>query len=46
MECNKKLGLKEMREVLDWIGLAEDTNKWPAVVNTLMNMRAVSCVAE
>jgi hypothetical protein len=25
--------------VVDWIGLAEDSNKWRAVVNTVMNLR-------
>jgi hypothetical protein len=24
---------------MDWINLAQDTDRWPAVVNTVMNLR-------
>jgi hypothetical protein len=28
-----------VREVVDWIHLAQDTDRWRAVVNTVMNRR-------
>jgi hypothetical protein len=34
------MNLKEKRwEGVDWIHLAEDRDKWRAVVNTVMNLR-------
>jgi hypothetical protein len=33
------MDLREMgREVLDWIHLAQDTDQWRALVNTVMNL--------
>ena len=38
-EDNVKKKLKVMgREIVDWIDLAEDSDKWRAVVNTVMNV--------
>jgi hypothetical protein len=37
---NRKTELKAMRwDGMDWIGLAQDTGKWLAVVNTALNLR-------
>jgi hypothetical protein len=37
---NIKIGLREIRmDVMDWIDLAQDTGKWRALVNTVMNFR-------
>ena len=31
------------REVVDWIDLAQDWDKWRAVVNTVMNVAILKC---
>jgi hypothetical protein len=37
---NIKMDLREMGwGVIDWIDLAEDRDRWKAVVNTVMNLR-------
>jgi hypothetical protein len=37
---NIKIVLKEIRSVgVDWICLAQDTDQWMALVNTVMNLR-------
>jgi hypothetical protein len=37
-ECNVEVGVKTIEwGVVDWIHLAQDRNKWWAVVNTVMN---------
>jgi len=39
-EDNNKTYLKEMRcGVMDWIDLAQDTDRWRALVNAVMNLR-------
>jgi hypothetical protein len=39
-EDNIKMDLKHTRwEGVDWIDLAQDRDKWQAVVNTVMNLR-------
>jgi hypothetical protein len=38
---NIKIDLKEVGcEVMDWIELAQDRNRWWALVNAVMNLRA------
>jgi hypothetical protein len=38
---NSKIDLKEIGwDGMDWIDLAKDGNKWRALVNTVMNLRA------
>jgi hypothetical protein len=38
---NIKMELREVRWAkIDWIDLAHDRDKWRALVNTLMNLRA------
>jgi hypothetical protein len=40
---NIKIDIGEIgweREEIDWISLAQDTNKWRALVNTVMNLRS------
>jgi hypothetical protein len=40
MEDNIRIDHRETgRERMDWIHLAQDRNKWWAVVNTAMNLR-------
>jgi hypothetical protein len=40
MEDNVKMELREIElEDADWIHLAQDTVRWRAVVNTVMNLR-------
>jgi hypothetical protein len=35
-----KMDLREIRwDVTDWIDLAEDSNEWRALVNTVINLR-------
>jgi hypothetical protein len=37
---NIKIDLREIGcDGMDWIDLAQDRNKWRAVVNTVMNLR-------
>jgi hypothetical protein len=37
---NNKMDLQEVRCVcMDWIGLAQDTDRWRAIVNAVMNLR-------
>ena len=40
-ENNIKMGLKEVEwgGGIDWIDLAQDKDRWLAVVNTMMNLR-------
>jgi hypothetical protein len=35
---NIKMGLQEVDGGMDWIYLAQDTDRWPAVVNVVMNL--------
>jgi hypothetical protein len=37
---NIKMDLREIRwDGMDWIGLAQDRDRWRALVNTVMNLR-------
>jgi hypothetical protein len=36
---NIKMDLQEVGWGVDWIGLAEDRDRWWAVVNAVMNLR-------
>jgi hypothetical protein len=38
-ECNTEMDLQEMGWSMDWIGLAEDKDRWRALVNAVMNLR-------
>jgi ribosome biogenesis protein Nip4 len=39
-EDNIKMALRELgKEDVDWIHLAQDTDQWRVVVNTVMNLR-------
>jgi len=38
-EENFKMDLQEMGWGMDWIDLAQDRNRWRAVVNAVMNLR-------
>jgi hypothetical protein len=39
LKDNIKVGIREMRWGIDWIDLALDTDRWRALVNTVMNLR-------
>jgi hypothetical protein len=39
-EDNIKMGLREMGWDMDWIDVAQDRDRWLAVVNAVMNLRA------
>jgi hypothetical protein len=36
---NIKMDLREIGWCVDWIGLAQDGDKWRALVNVVMNLR-------
>ena len=39
-ELNVKMDLQEGgRKGMDWIDIAEDSDRWPAVVNAVVNLR-------
>ena len=38
-EDNIKMDLKEADGVMDWIELAQDRDRWQALVNAVMNLR-------
>jgi hypothetical protein len=39
-ECNIKMDFHEVRcEGMDWIKLAQDRDRWRALVNVVMNLR-------
>jgi len=38
-EDNIKMDLREVRGGGDWMELAQDTDRWRALVNTVMNLR-------
>jgi hypothetical protein len=39
-EDNIKMDLKEVGWGMDWIDLAQDTDRWQSLVNAVMNLRA------
>jgi len=38
-EVNIKMSLQEVRWGMDWIDLAQDRDRWQALVNTVMSLR-------
>jgi hypothetical protein len=38
-EYNIKMHLQEVGSVMDWIELAQDRDRWRAVVDAVMNLR-------
>jgi hypothetical protein len=36
---NSKMDLGEIGKGIDWISLAQDTDKWRALVNAIMDLR-------
>jgi hypothetical protein len=40
-EDNIKMGLREVGWGTDWIDLAQDKNRWQAIVNTVMKLRVL-----
>jgi len=39
LEINIKMDLEKTWDSMDWIAVAQERDRWPAVVNTVMNIR-------